>query len=157
MKSDVKASFEVFLLGLQRESVGHLGSDIVPEVATSANTKPLLDSLNNDRRFNNRLLISAVVLLYGIFLLAAFLIWYYRDHPSLIGVVFGGGLLSLTLLVRWLRQLWIEKNVIDLVIRASSNLSPAEVARLVMTYYELMMRGAKGLDPAASVSGAAAT
>jgi hypothetical protein len=43
--------------------------------------------------------------------------------------------------VRWLRQLWIDKNFIDLILRATSELAPLEVAKLISTYYELMLRG----------------
>jgi hypothetical protein len=79
----------------------------------------------------------------AIFILAALLIWHYRDQPKQISVCFGGSFFSLTLVIRWLRQLWIDKNFIDLIKNAASKLSPLEVAKLVSTYYELMLKGDK--------------
>jgi hypothetical protein len=72
-------------------------------------------------------------------------LWHYRDQPKQITVCFGGSFFSLALLVRWLRQLWFDKNFIDLIGRATSQLAPLEVAKLISTYYELMLRG-KSID-----------
>ena len=144
MKGNPRATAEAYLNRLRRDQLGALGPGDVPSLAITTEDQKFLSSrLDEDHKFNNLLLVSCVVLLYAIFILAALLMWHYRDQPKQIGVCFGGSFFSLTLLVRWLRQLWIDKNFIDLIRNAASKLSPVEVAKLISTYYELMLKGDK--------------
>jgi hypothetical protein len=144
LKGNPKATAEAYLKLLRRDQIRPLGpSDLTAATITPADQQFLSGRLGEDRKFNNLLLVSAVVLLYAIFILAALLMWHYRDQPKQIAVCFGGSFFSLTLIVRWLRQLWIDKNFIDLIRSAASKLSPLEVAKLISTYYELMLKGDK--------------
>ena len=146
MKGNPRTTVAAYLQRLGRDKIADLGPSEIPAVTAEDQTF-LTQQLTEDKRFNNLLLLSAVLLLYAIFILAALLVWHYRDQPKLMAVCFGGSFFSLTVLVRWLRQLWLDKNFIDLIIRASSQLAPLEVAKLISTYYELMLRG-KGVAKA---------
>lgn len=96
--------------------------------------------LANDQKINNGLVSSALVLLYAVFALTALLVWHNRDRPGLMAICFAGAFLSLTLLGRWLRRLWIDKNFIDLIRNSCQHLAPAETAQLISMYYGLMLR-----------------
>ena len=144
MRGNPRTTAEAYLLRLRRDTLARLGPGDLSTVTVTADDQAFLSTrLDEDRRFNNLLLFSCVILLYAIFTLAVLLMWHYRDQPRQIAVCFGGSFFSLTLLVRWLRQLWIDKNFIDLIRNAASKLSPLEVAKLVSTYYELMLKGDK--------------
>jgi hypothetical protein len=62
-----------------------------------------------NQTFNNRLLIGAVCLLHGIFRFP-----FYRDNPKSIIVALGGGIFSLVIFVRWLRQLYGPKRMLSI-------------------------------------------
>lgn len=144
MNGNPRITAAAYLERLGRNKIADLGPGESP-IITAEDQKFLTLRLANDSKFNNLLLVSAVCLLYAIFIIATLFLWHYRDQPKQIAACFGGSFFSLTLLVRWLRQLWIDKNFIDLIRNAASQLSPLEVAKLISTYYELMLRG-KGID-----------
>lgn len=95
----------------------------------------LTQRLNERFKFNNRIVILAVVLLCLIFGIGVFLIFYYRDSPATMGGVFGGTFLSLLSIIRWLHKLWQEKSVMDMSLSVLEGLAPKQAAEFISTIY----------------------
>jgi hypothetical protein len=91
--------------------------------------------LASQRLFNNRLVVVAVCMVVGVFLLSVFFTLYHRDNPAMLPVAFGGNLLSILVTVGWVRTLWIEKGHLDLASVAIAQLPPEEAIRLASSLY----------------------
>jgi len=106
-----------------------------PRSVTSEDSLFLRDSLQRQLRFNNSLIVVAVILLFGLFTLGAFLILYHRDSVNAVTVISGTTFATLLGIISFLRRLWLDKSAIDLLVQASYGLSPAESAKLVTSFY----------------------
>jgi uncharacterized protein with PQ loop repeat len=95
----------------------------------------LSETLNNRFRFNNKIIIIAVVLLCILFAVGVILVFYYRDSPSVMGGVFGGTFLSLLSIISRLHKLWKEKNLMDITIGMLEGLPPEKAAEFISTIY----------------------
>ena len=109
--------------------------------ASQVDNEFLESRMRDNARLNNGLLLTAVGMLLLMFLLALLLVLHYRDQPSTIAYICGGSFVSLLLLVRWQRQLWVDKVTTDLFLQAAKLLPAPEVATLAMNYYNLMASG----------------
>ena len=106
-----------------------------PRPVTEEDNRFLRDSLNRQLRFNNIMILVAVLLLCGLFTLGAFLILYHRNSVNAVEVISGTTFAALLLIVRFLRRLWLDKSAVDLLIHASYAMSPEESAKLVTSFY----------------------
>ena len=95
----------------------------------------LSERLNNRFRFNNKLIIIAVVLLCILFAAGVILVFYYRDSPSVMGGVFGGTFLSLLSIIGWLHKLWKEKSLMDISLSILESLPPEKASDCINTLY----------------------
>jgi hypothetical protein len=138
MSGNPKKTIEEFLTRA-RSSTRPLGSDGSQPIRTE-DVEFLKQQLIADKKVNNILLASAVVMLYGIFALAALLVWHYRNDQRFLTMLLGGDLFSLTILVGWLRQLWLDKNLVDLARNAILQLEPSEATKLISDYFELTQK-----------------
>jgi hypothetical protein len=102
---------------------------------TDEDSQFLRDSLNRQLRFNNSLIMVAVALLCGLFLLGVFLIVDHKDSVAAITVISGTTFASLMAIVAYLRRLWLDKSALDMLVYASYGLSPNEAAKLVTNFY----------------------
>ncbi len=91
--------------------------------------------LATQRKFNSRIIVAAVSCLCCLFAVGLYLVIAFRNSPSTIVAIFGGTIFSLLVIVRWLRQLWLDKSLMDLLLYAADSLSPDELLKLVSTFY----------------------
>lgn len=91
--------------------------------------------IERQQRFNNGILLVAVVMVGLVFVLGIAFAAYHRDNPTAVGVAFGGNLFSLLVTVGWIRKFWIEKGLLDLARIATEEMAPEEAIELAMTIY----------------------
>jgi len=93
------------------------------------------DGLKRDQVYNKRLLnliLGAYILCFGF---ALFLNLYALRNPWLLGTGLGVSFVTLLVITRELRSLWIEKSALDVLLAVVPLLSPAEVVRLAEELY----------------------
>jgi hypothetical protein len=104
------------------------------------------ERLNNRFRFNNKIIIIAVVLLCILFAMGVILVFYYRDSPSVMGGVFGGTFLSLLSIIGWLHKLWKEKSMMDISLSILEGLPPEKALDCINTLYWMLRSPSKRKD-----------
>ncbi|KAA6461262.1 hypothetical protein DYQ86_13570 [Acidobacteria bacterium AB60] len=92
-------------------------------------------SLMRQQRFNNAMIVVAVVLLCALFALAAFLLLLQRNSVNAVAVISGTTFSAMLGIIAFLRRLWLDKSAMDLLLFACQGLSPSEVANLVTSFY----------------------
>lgn len=95
----------------------------------------LRESLNRQLRFNNLMILVALVLLCALFILGVFLILYNLRSVNVVEVISGATFAAMLAMIRFLRRLWLDKSAVDLLIHASYAMSPEEAAKLVTSFY----------------------
>ncbi len=106
----------------------------------------LSERLNNRFRFNNKIIILAVVLLCILFAVGVILVFYYRDSPSVMGGIFGGTFLSLLSIIGWLHKLWKEKSLMDISLSILEGLPPEKASDCISTLYWILRSPSKRKD-----------
>jgi hypothetical protein len=106
-----------------------------PRRVTDEDNQFLRESLNRQLRFNNYVIVVAVILLCCLFLLGVFLIIHDRNSVNAVTVISGTTFAALLGIIGFLRRLWLDKSIIDLLIHATYGMSPAESAKLVTSLY----------------------
>jgi hypothetical protein len=112
-----------------------------PRPSTAEDAQFLREALTRQLRFNNSMIMVAVAMLCGLFLLEVFLIVDHRDSLKAVSVISGTAFAGLLLVVRYLRRLWLDKSAMDILILTSHSLPPAETARLVTSFYFKAIQG----------------
>lgn len=97
--------------------------------------KQLLSELRAQLKFINNIIIAIVILHFLLFLLATFLVFYYRDSPNVILVLLGGSVLSLMVIIRSLVSLVKTKSNIDYTLITLPNLSPEQAMIMIQSIY----------------------
>lgn len=127
----LQVSFEAYLKSLGRIGEIPLGEDN----PTARNSEFLLSELK-ERSSSNRILAGiAVVMLIILFLIGVYLIFSYRDSPRIMAIVFGGIFASLLAVVGKLRQIWLEKFIIDHASLVLQSFSPEQAAEFILQLY----------------------
>jgi len=111
-----------------------LGTSQKPKVSQAEKEK-VEQVIAQQRTFNSRVLTLAISMLVAIFLAAMFLALYHINRPTFAAAAIGGNLLSLLLIVSWMRRLWIERGIIDLAQVAIRGLPPDEGIKLACSMY----------------------
>jgi hypothetical protein len=109
--------------------------DQVIKKITPAEKDRLRQIIDGQQRFNNRILLVAVVMVGLVFLLGVGFAALHRDNPTTLGVAFGGNLFALLVTVGWIRKLWIEKGLLDLARLATEEMAPEQAIELAMIIY----------------------
>jgi hypothetical protein len=107
---------------------------------TSAEQERLHQIIEAQQRFNNRILLFAVVMVGLVFLLGVGFAALHRDNPTALGVAFGGNLFSLLVTVGWIRRFWIEKGLLDLARLATEEMAPEQAIELAMIIYWRLLK-----------------
>lgn len=102
--------------------------------ATEKDTNSLIEALNRQVKSNSYIILIAVIVLCILFGVAVFIASYYRNEPKTIGLVCGAFLSQLGV-VKWLRQLWIEKNIMDVSLSVLHKLPPEKAAEFISRLY----------------------
>lgn len=96
-------------------------------------TKSLEERLGERFKFNNGIILLAIIILCMIFVMGVFFVFYYRDSPVALGGIFGGTFLSLLSIISWLHKLWREKSVMDMTLSVIEGLPAREAAKFINT------------------------
>jgi len=119
------------LTGLGLISAAPFGSKVNQAAKiTLAEKTRLQQIIERQQRFNNGILLVAVVMVGLVFVLGIAFAAYHRDNPTAVGLAFGGNLFSLLVTVGWIRKLWIEKGLLDLARLATEEMAPEEAIEL---------------------------
>ncbi len=114
--------------------------------------RTLRDDLLQERKGNTRFLIVAAGALIGIYAVIVYLIILNRHDPKTILALCGSNFVALLLIVRWLRQLWLDKSLMDLLIHSADSLDPDALLRLVTGFY--FSHASKSAPPSPAGTGA---
>jgi hypothetical protein len=138
MMSTYVQSIQTYLREIGEADAKKLGGATAiraPEVLAEAQNS-LERRLREDAKSTDRIIVVAVVLLCCLFFAGLGLVFYYRDSPEQVKVMFGGGtFLSLLGIVAWLRKLWFDKRTMDLLLVLVQSMSPTDAAKVLATFY----------------------
>jgi hypothetical protein len=127
----LQVSFEAYLKRLGRIGEIPLGE----QRPTAQDNQLFLNELKKRGNSNSIFVIIAFAMLIALFVIGVILIFHYRDSPKLMGAAFGGTFLSLLAIVGKLRQLWLEKFIIDHASLVLQNFSPEQAAEFILQLY----------------------
>ena len=103
--------------------------------ASPADKEKVEQVIAEQRVFNSRVVTLAISMLVAIFIIAVAVALYHINRPAVATAAIGGNLLSLVLIVSWMRRLWIERGIIDLAQVAIRELAPEEGIKLACSLY----------------------
>ena len=136
----------VYLNTLTEKMVAHFlvatGQDDAQEMGETQDqsrlegqSSKLVANLQARQVWAGRILIAAILVLCAIFLVGVALVFYYRDSPTTISILFGGNFFSLLVIVYWLRRLWLEKTVLDTLLILVASMPPTEAAKTITQFH----------------------
>lgn len=131
----IEKSFEQYLSAIGRLKEESLGGEEEASPITVTNSKMMEKLLISQSKFNNNMLMVAIIGLCVIFIIDIFFIFYYKDNATALSVILGVTGLSLVGVIKWLRKLWLEKSVLDVSLAVVENLPPTEAAKFIETTY----------------------
>lgn len=104
----------------------------------------LVEKLREERNSNNLIIWLAVGGYVLLLLLLSSLVVLHQNDPKWVAAMLGGNLLSLGVVVAWIRDIWREKNYIDMLLAVLPTLTPEEAIKVVQSfYYEKVSRKAQ--------------
>jgi len=102
---------------------------------TDEERRALFERLLKQTGFNNGMVIAVTVLHFALFVLAIWLVYYYRASFNIVAAILGGSVLSLLAITRSLTGLWREKWMLDILISTLPNLTPEQSLTFVKSLY----------------------
>jgi hypothetical protein len=143
--SKISTIFHSYLSDNSLLNLEKLGSEDNKINVSKNASDTLKNNILRESKFNNNIVVVAIVLLCIIFGLGIFFAIYYRDNPTTIGVIFGGTFLSLLAIVSRLRKIWLEKSLMDVSLCVIEDMSPQDAAKFIQTiYYNMLENNKKG-------------
>lgn len=131
----ITAIVEHFLKETRQLDFIQLGGEETEIEVTTKQINTFKETLSKSKRFNKNIILFAIILLGITFLIGIFFVFYHRDNPRTIGLLFGGTFLSLLVIITQLRKLWLNKSLMDLSLSVIQDLPPKEAAKFVETIY----------------------
>jgi hypothetical protein len=125
------------------------GADERPEPRVDVDR--LIARLDAQARFNNRLIVTIVVSYLAVLALMAALVVVHNNNIKWLAAGLGGNLLTLAGSVGFLRDLWREKNYIDMLLAILPSLTAAEAMKMLRAFYFEKVapkRGRRASEPA---------
>src|SRR5262249_55820925 len=123
----LQSALEDYLRLIEQQEGAHLGEKAKRE-ETASDNEHFVTWLDETLKFNKAIIVVAIVLLCILFGMGMFLVYTLRASPRGIVIVSGGSFLSFLVVIRWLRQLWIEKSMMDISMYAAREMPPKEAA-----------------------------
>jgi hypothetical protein len=111
-----------------------------PRSITSEDSQFLRETLGRQVKSNAWIIVVAVVLLVFLFALEVFLILYNLNSIPATAVISATTFASLLGIIGYLRRLWLDKSIMNVLIHATYVIAPEDLAKLVASLYY------KGLD-----------
>ena len=100
---------------------------------TSQQKETLVDNLLRENSFNKKLIILITSMFICVFLIGLFFAFYYRDKPTVLGIIFGGSFLTILGVIKGLQDLWREKTKTDMVLTLITNITPEQSVAVIET------------------------
>lgn len=147
----LKELYEEYLKGIgkfdEAIALGARGgqAETKDNVQLGEQSRMLTKRLNQRFRFNNGIILLAIVLLCILFSIGIFLVFYHRNSPSVMGGVFGGTFLALLSIIGWLHKLWKEKSLMDISLWVLEGLPPEKSAECINILYWTLHTSSKKL------------
>jgi len=138
--------FEGYLILIDQQHGADLGEEPKREI-TAADNEHFAALLDEHLKFNRGIIVVAIVLLCVLFGVGMFLVYTLRTSPTGIVTIAGGSFFSFLLVIRWLRRLWIEKSMIDVLIFVARDMPPKEAAKFLVRFYFKMLEDSKEVPP----------
>jgi hypothetical protein len=106
-----------------------------PRSITSEDSQFLRETLDRHVKSNDWIIIVAVVLLIFLFVLEVFLLLYNLNSIPATAVISATTFASLLGIIGYLRRLWLDKSVMNVLIHATYVIAPEDLAKLVASLY----------------------
>ena len=103
--------------------------------ASKEDSACLINGLRKKVRSNRSILVATLATLLALSITGFLLILHYRNDPKFLGMIFGALYLSHLGIVARLRELWIDKNTIDIALPILTDLPPEKAAEFMLTLY----------------------
>ena len=124
-----------FLRDLDRLEEVPLGGEERGREPTAEDTERLDDLLFNESRFNRVLLLTYIACLLTLYFIGIFFIFYFRDTPQTMAILFGGTFLGLAVVIKPLVCLWRERMLMDTLRTLIRGLSVDDAIRNAVREY----------------------
>ena len=106
-----------------------------PRSISSEDSQFLRETLDRHVKSSDWIIVVAVVLLVFLFVLEVFLILYNLNSIPATAVISATTFASLLGIIGYLRRLWLDKSVMNVLIHATSVIAPEDLAKLVASLY----------------------
>jgi hypothetical protein len=131
----LKSSFKDYLDRVGYLEEIRLGDEASQRSVTDEDNRRLAAVLDQRSKINKYVVLAILVSLGLLFAVAAFILMNHRNDLTFVSGVFGALLLSNYGLIRWLRQLWWEANIMDASLYVLQKMSPDQAAAFINRLY----------------------
>lgn len=107
----------------------------VDRTVTDDDSRYLATTLDQKLKFNKYVVVVILAALGLLFLIASSFLFYHRQDPRAVYGTFAFLILSNFGIIRWLRQLWWEANVMDASLYVLRKLPPEQAATFISRLY----------------------
>lgn len=90
------------------------------------------DHIKKSNRLGKTLAIATLIATFLVTLYFAFL---YQDDIKSVSLILGGNFLSLLVITRWLRRIWLESTTLDILCVLVEDLPAKEAVQVIATFY----------------------
>ena len=135
--SKLNTALEDYLARIGRLGEVNLGppDGRVSHAVTEDDNRYLAGTLDQKLRFNKYVVVVILAALGLLFLIATCFLFYHREDVRAVYGTFAFLLLSNFGIIRWLRQLWWEANVMDASLYVLRKLPPDQAATFISRLY----------------------
>lgn len=134
----IKTSVLAYLERIAQLTAGPLGEPVkLPDREDSAF---LLSRMKQDHVINGISKLSAIAMLLVTFALFIFLAVHYRNDVTNLLRILGGNVLTLLLVVAWMRKIWLEGTMLAMLTVVTEKLPPVEAAKVITSVYYKMIK-----------------
>lgn len=129
------------LKGILEDTLEEIGAIKPPtlgrdNIRFSKETKDkLLLRLEEEAKFNNKMIVAIIILHFLLFALAVFLVYYFLEKPEVIVYLFGGSIFSMMIIMYSLIKLWKAKIANDNLRTILPNLPPEQAVEVLKSVY----------------------
>jgi len=136
MRKSLKNAFKAYLRRIGFSDFIPLGDDDEQKRSvTKEDSRFLLDKLVGFQKVNDIIIIVFIIMLCASFGIGLFFVFHFLDNSTLISAIFGGNFLVILAIIMKLRQLWMEKFIIDYVLHVLKDMQPKEAAKFIVDIY----------------------
>lgn len=94
----------------------------------------LIEMINKESIYN-KIIVLVIFMYITLYLIGIFLVFHFLGSPAVLAVIFGGIFVTPILIVKELKQLWKDKNIMDIVRIFAADMPPAELIKVIKIIY----------------------